>query len=79
MPTHHLQRDHWQSYFDRISRHLGGEQVEIETAGLGLGDQLKQEWVLLNGLVYDPKDDVFEVVTDDVDHLIHHPKDIYIE
>lgn len=79
MATHQLRRDHWQSYFDRLSRHLGGEQVQIETAGLELGNQINQEWVLLNGLTYDPKDDVFEVVTENIDHLIHHPKDIYIE
>lgn len=79
MATQPLQRDRWQSYFDRVSRHLGGEQVEIETAGLGLGNQINQEWILLNGLTYDPKDDVFEVVTDNIDHLIQHPKDIYID
>ncbi len=79
MATHRLESAQWQSYFNRVSRSLGGEQAEIETASLKLGDQINSDWTLLNGLVYDPKDDVFEVVTDNLDHLIEHPRDIYVD
>lgn len=79
MTTQQLRRTQWQPYFDHVSRRLGGEHVEIQTAGLNVGDQINQEWTLLNGLAYDPKNDVFEVVTDALDHLIAHPKDIYVE
>lgn len=40
---------------------------------------MEKEWTALNGLAYDPKDDVFEVLTEDVDHLVSRPKDIYVD
>lgn len=79
MATHQLQRAQWQPYFDRVSRTLSGERAEIETVGLSVGDQINQEWTLLNGLAYDPKDDVFEIVTETLDHLIYRPKEIYVD
>lgn len=79
MATHHLERAQWQPYFDRVSRSLSGERAQVETAGLTLGDQINQEWTRLDGLAYDPKDDIFEIVTGDMDHLIAHPKDIYVD
>lgn len=79
MATQQLQRAEWQPYFDRVSRTLGGELAEIETAGLPIGDQVNQEWTPLNGLAYDPKDDVFEIVTETLDHLIYHPQQIYVD
>jgi hypothetical protein len=36
-------------------------------------------WVALIGLVYDPKDDLVDVALEGLDHLIHNPRDIYIE
>lgn len=79
MAAHQLQRNDWQTYFDRVSQFFSGERAEVETTSLRLGDQINQKWVRLNGLVYDPKDDVFEVVAGDTDHLIPHPQDIYVE
>ena len=79
MATLQLQRTQWQPYFNRVSRSLSGERAEVETAGLTLGNQINQKWAPLNGLAYDPKDDIFEIVTDDMDHLIAHPKDIYVD
>lgn len=80
MATHQLQRAQWKPYFDTVSRILVGKQAEINIAGPTVGDQIEQEWSLLNGFAYDPKDDVFEVVIEDqVDHLIPHPKEIYVD
>jgi len=79
MATQQLQRSEWKIYFDRVSRTLVGLQAEIETASLKLGDQINRDWSLLSGLTYDPKDDIFEVLTDDLDHLIPHPQKIYVD
>jgi len=79
MATHRLKRNQWQRYFDLVSRELGGQHAEIETAGLRLGAQINQEWAPLNGLTYDPKNDVFEVETENLDHLIPRPQDIFVE
>jgi hypothetical protein len=37
------------------------------------------EWLPVFGLVYDPKDYVVEIALEDVDHLIHRPREIYVE
>tara|TARA_B100000676_G_C17925243_1_gene757770 strand:+ start:865 stop:1068 length:204 start_codon:yes stop_codon:yes gene_type:complete len=36
------------------------------------------EWIPLNGLTYDPKDDVLAVITEPYEHNIRHPKEIYV-
>lgn len=79
MATRELKRSQWKDYFDSVSQRIGSERVEVEVAGTTLGAQIEVEWIALNGLSYDPKDDVFEVVTDEIDHLIHHPQAIYID
>ena len=79
MATRKLAKSEWQSYFDRVSQSLGAKQVEIEVASLGIGDQIEVNQVALNGLTYDPKSDVLEVVTEALDHMIQHPSEIYVE
>jgi hypothetical protein len=74
-----LAKTQWQAYFDSISKALGAKQVQIEATGLGLGDQIEADWIPLVGLSYDPKNDVFAVIAEGVDHLIRHPKQIHID
>lgn len=72
----------WHEFFDEISRVMRGRLVEVEVAGLDLGDQIVAEWVPLNGLAYEPKEDVLYVYTepaDGVDHAIPHPREILID
>ena len=37
------------------------------------------EWVPLDGVVYDPKDDVAELALEGIDHLISHPCEIWVD
>ncbi len=74
-----LEKNEWEAYFDRVSGRLGAELVEIEVAGLDLGDQIETEWVPLIGFTYDPKDDVFEVAVSGVDHVIRNPAEVVVE
>jgi hypothetical protein len=78
MATRKWVKSEWQSYFDRVSQSLGAKQVEIEVASLGIGDQVEVNRVALNGLTYDPKSDVLEVVTEALDHMIRNPAEIYV-
>ena len=78
MSTRQLDKNEWESYFDRVSKELGTRQVEIEVAALSLGDQVEAEWVVLLGLTYDPRDDILEVATEAVDHLIRRPREIHV-
>ena len=79
MATERLEKAAWQPYFDKISKTLVGKRAEIEIASLKLGDQLEAEWVPLLGIAYDPKNNLVEILLEGLDHLIHKPREIYID
>jgi hypothetical protein len=74
-----LNRQQWQPFFDAMSKVIEGKRVQIETASLKLGDQIQAEWLPLIGITYDRKDNVIEVALDGLDHLIHKPRDVFID
>jgi len=74
-----LEKSQWHAYFDRMSKALVGKRAEIAVASLKLGDQIAAEWLPLRGISYDPKNDVIEIALEGVDHLIHKPREIYVE
>ena len=74
-----LEKSQWRPYFDRMSKSLLGKRAEIEVASLRLGDQIEAEWLPLLGISYDPKDDIIEIALEGVDHLIHKPREVYVE
>jgi Family of unknown function (DUF5335) len=74
-----IPRSGWQSYFDAMSKVMDGKQAELEVESLGLGDQIETEWVALDGIVYDPKDDLVEMVLEDLDHMIRKPREIWVD
>ena len=79
MTTRTIPREHWQRYLDDVSQHLRGQQVQIEIAGLDIGDQIAADWIPLNGLTYDPRSDLVEVQTASLDHMIREPQDMLAE
>lgn len=79
MPLTQLAKPQWQGYFDRFSRQLGSERVEIEVTGLGLGHQVEAEWIPLAGISYDPRNDLIAVVAEGVEHLIRKPAQVYVD
>jgi hypothetical protein len=79
MTIRKLEKSNWRAFFDGISKLLEGKRAEIEVASPALADQIEAEWLPLLGLAYDPKDDLFEVTLDGVDHLIPKAREIYID
>jgi hypothetical protein len=79
MTIRKLEKSKWHAFFDGLSKMLEGKRAEIEVASLALGDQIEAEWLPLLGLAYDPKDDLFEVTLDGVDHMIRKPREIYLD
>jgi len=79
MPRIKLDRADWKPYFDQVSRHLRGRHVEIEVAGLEVGDQTESDWALLQGLTYDKRHDYIEVATEPLHHRIPHPRTVTID
>jgi hypothetical protein len=78
MTTRKLDKAKWGETFDRLSKMLGPKQVEIEVAGLALGDQIEAKWLPLIGIVYDPKDDIIEVALEELDHIVHKPREVFV-
>lgn len=81
--TRQISRGDWKSYFDRFTkRHLTGDPpkaVTIEVLSPTLGDQFEaRPPQRLIGLAYDPKSDAFEVLLEDVDHLVFQPEEIWV-
>lgn len=79
MAARKVDKSEWRSFFDGVSKVLAGARAEIEVASLDVGDQIEAEWVPFLGIVYDPKDDLIEIALQGVDHLIHKPREVYVD
>jgi hypothetical protein len=79
MPTRKLDKREWHPFLDGMSKLLEAKEAEVEVASLALGDQVEAEWLPLYGIAYDPKDDVVEVALEGLDHMIPHPREIYVQ
>ncbi|MEA2937976.1 MAG: hypothetical protein QOG83_866 [Alphaproteobacteria bacterium] len=77
--TRKLEKAQWRPFLDIISKLLEAKEAEIEVASLALGHQVQAEWLPLIGIAYDPKDDVVEVALEGLDHMIHRPREIYLD
>ena len=74
-----LEKEVWHPYFDAMSKMLVGKRAEIEVDSLQLGSQVQASWLPLLGIVYDPKSDIVEVALEGLDHMIHHPREVYVD
>jgi hypothetical protein len=79
MATRKLEKSEWGPFFNGMSKGLKDAQAEIEIASLKLGDQTQTTWLPLFGVVYDPKDDLFEVALKGLDHLVRKPREVFVE
>lgn len=79
MATEQLAKSDWKTYFDDVSRALADKQAEIEVNSLTFGSQMEAHWSPLLGITYDPRSDVLEVIVEGTDHLIFHPRAVFVE
>jgi hypothetical protein len=79
MAIRKLEKRDWKGFLDGVTELLLGKRADIEVASLALGDQIETKSVQVLGMVYDHKDDVIEIVLDGLDHLIHRPRDLYVD
>lgn len=80
--TKQLSRAEWKDYFDTFTRtYLKDDQpgtATVEVMSPTLGDQFEVSSVRLLGLDYDPKEETFEVLLENVDHLVFEPTEIWV-
>lgn len=78
MQTREIEKDNWQRFFDQVSGVLQCKLIQIEVDSLELGAQTELDKLSLNGLTYDKRDDAFIVSTEEIEHVIRSPKQIFI-
>jgi hypothetical protein len=82
MDSKKITKKEWQKYFDTFSgKYLKDEQpeyVEIQVMSEEFGVHSETKWTVLKGITYDPKNDILEIQVDEMEHLISHPKEIYV-
>jgi hypothetical protein len=80
--TKQIPRAEWKDYFERFTRdHLArkpDETVDIEVLSPRLGDQLEAAAERLVGIVYDPRSNAFQVLLENLDHLVFEPLDVWV-
>jgi hypothetical protein len=69
-----VDRSEWQRAADLLSKAIYGQAARLEIASPQFGDQVEAEWAPLHGITYDPKDDIFEIQLEGLDHLVAHPR-----
>ena len=76
MKNRAIEKSERKTFFEIVSRLTEGQQVEIEVAGLDVGDQIEENWAQLLGLSFDSKDNTLYVDSPAFEHAIRNPSDI---
>lgn len=74
-----IEKSEWQDFCDRLSRTLTGTNAEIEVDSLEIGQQLEAKWLPFLGIVYEPKKNTIEILLEGLDHIIHDPRELYVD
>ncbi len=71
----------WEKYFNEFYKKIKNmdEKVEIEIEAPSVFDEEEAKDLPLLGLSYDPKDKVFSVMCENLEHLIYKPQEICVE
>ena len=82
MTTKEIRKEEWQLFFDDFYKdNLQDGQTEyIEIRVLSEeGDQPEVSWSVLEGISYNPREDMLNIKVEDLDRMIWHPTQIFIE
>lgn len=78
-----LPKKDWSVFFDQYSKRVlmqkNGHYVDLQLLS-GLSGSVKETGSLpLLGLTYDGKNDLLEILLEDLDHMITHPDQIFVD
>ena len=79
MSIEKLDKASWAAYFDSMSKVLTGKQAEIDVESLSLGAQVESRFAPLNGITYDHKSEMLEIMLERWEHNISHVDEIWID
>jgi hypothetical protein len=82
--TRQIPSQEWKTYFERFTRDQLGDDIPVPKAATielqspTLGLQYEGQAMRLLGLTYDPKNETFEVLLEEVTHLVSRPVEIWV-
>lgn len=79
MSIEKLDRASWATYFDSMSKVLTGKQAEIDVESLSLGVQVESRYAPLNGITYDHRSEMLEIMLERWEHNIPHVSEIWVD
>ena len=79
MSIEKLDKGSWQTYFDSMSKVLTGKQAEIDVESLALGAQIESRFAPLNGIVYDHKSEMLEIMLERWEHNVPNVTEIWVD
>lgn len=79
MTIRRLERTDWDQFCIRASWDFAGKATDIEIASLEIGFQLAARRLPLLGMSYDRRNDVLELLVGELEHLIHGPREMYVD
>jgi hypothetical protein len=83
MAIRKLNPHEWEAFFDAYSkRNLMDRQPEyadLRVLSKTRGHLEATQWLPLRGITYDPANDIVEIILEDLDHMITHPAEIYVD
>ena len=79
MSIEKLDRTSWATYFDSMSKVLTGKQAEIDVESLSLGVQVESRYAPLNGITYDHRSEMLEIMLERWEHNIPHVSEIWVD
>lgn len=84
--TNEISREQWREYFDNLSRELPAVEATVEVDGSDIGAQLEADGLVVTGLSYDDRDDVFVIALEapggereDLEHMISAPQRVFVD
>ena len=79
MTTEKLEKGSWHAYFDGLAKVLEGKEAQIDVNALDIGAQVEAEFTPLLGIVYDPRNEILEVLVEGLDHSIANVREIFVD
>lgn len=83
MAIKQIDREHWQTFFDSFSqKFLKDEQpeyAEIRVLSSDSGAQPQTQWLVLEGITYNKKEDLLDIRVEDLNRMILNPSEIYVD
>ncbi|HFQ81219.1 MAG TPA: hypothetical protein ENK33_07595 [Desulfobacterales bacterium] len=70
MSMRKIDKSECESYFNTLSKALQDKMAEIEIMAMGTMDKKQTHWIKINGISYNPEEDVLFIFCENLEHRI---------